>query len=333
MTLSGSTPTVINTTLTGLTETVIEGEVLHNTATLTLTLEFGTQTETCRKIVQDISLFFEECSSFCLSNDCPASLPYFKHPVSDICVSDCPFGYTESGDLCAATQFCHSTCGACTVKNDPTKCTSCSSSLTSLTYNAFVTGQTEGSCLLPTANNAQFLLTVDKNTVLVTSLLKSVTSNSVAEATSGSSLSSFLYTQNVIEVSSLSSSTITFDFDTLPIHQKLLVRVRALTECTTQNTTIQMTLSGDTSVTVNSVLTTNTESILEGQVVHNDAAFTLTIDFGTQGETCRKSIQDISVFFEKCQTYCGSNDCPDVEPYYKHPVDSKCVSICPDGFL
>ncbi len=86
----------------------------------------------------------------------------------------------------------------------------------------------------------------------------------------------------------MSSSTITFDFDTLPIHQKLLVRVRALTECTTQNTTIQMTLSGDTSVTVNSVLTTNTETILEGEVIHNSATFTLTIDFGTQGETCLK---------------------------------------------
>lgn len=145
-------------------------------------------------------------------------------------------------------------------------------------------------------------------------------------------LSAFLYTQNVIEVSLLTSNTISFVFDTLPIHQKLIVRARVFTECTTENTTIVMTLEGSTPTIVTQALTTNTQTIVEGEVVHNTGPFTLVLEFGTQGETCRKQIQDISVYFEKCQTYCGSNDCPDTEPYYKHPVDVRCLSNCPDGY-
>jgi hypothetical protein len=144
-----------------------------------LTIEFGTQGQMCRKIVQDISIYFEECSSFCMSNDCPPSLPYFKHPVSDICVSDCPNGYTEAGDLCVITKFCHSTCQGCSINDDPTKCTSCSSSFSQLPFVAFPSGQTEGGCLLPPTNNAQLLMTVDKSTILGTSLLKTVGYNSV----------------------------------------------------------------------------------------------------------------------------------------------------------
>jgi len=145
-------------------------------------------------------------------------------------------------------------------------------------------------------------------------------------------LSAFLYTQNVIEVSLLSSNTISFVFDSLPIHQKLLVRARVFTECTSENTTFMMTLDGPSPYIVTQTLSTNSQTIIEGEVVHNTGPFILVLEFGTQGETCRKQIQDISVYFEKCQTYCGSNDCPDTGPYFKHPVDAKCVSVCPDGY-
>ena len=205
-------------------------------------MAFGTQSDTCRKIVQDISLYFEKCSSFCQSNDCPVSLPYFKHPINPVCVSDCPDGYTEVGDLCVETKFCHSTCGSCTVMNDATKCTSCSSTLGSLVYQSFAVGVTESSCAMTTTNNAQLLMTVNKDTALGgTSHLKGVNYNSIPETTL-TPLSAFLYTQNVIEVSLLTSNTISFVFDTLPIHQKLLVRARVFTECTTENTTVVMTL-------------------------------------------------------------------------------------------
>ena len=160
--------------------------------------------------------------------------------------------------------------------NDATKCTSCSSTLGSLVYEPFAVGVTESSCTMTTTNNAQLLMTVNKDTALgVGSLLKSVTYNSATE-TVLTPLSAFLYTQNVIEVSSLTSNTIVFDFDTLPIHQKLLVRARVFTECTTQNTTVQMTLSGGTPTVVPQVLSTNTTTIIEGEVLHNTATFTLT---------------------------------------------------------
>lgn len=206
---------------------------MHSTPTFTLTIAFGTQAETCRKIVQDISLYFEKCSSFCQSNNCPATLPYFKHPTLATCVSDCPDGYTESGDLCVETQFCHSTCGSCLINNDATKCTSCSSSLTSLAYVPFGVGVTESTCAMTATNNAQLLMTVDKTTLIGSSLLKTVTYNTATiESTLNLALSDFLYTQNVIEVSLMTSNTIVFDFDTLPVHQKLFVRARVYTECT-----------------------------------------------------------------------------------------------------
>ncbi len=98
-------------------------------------------------------------------------------------------------------------------------------------------------------------MTVNKNTIIGTSLLKSVTYNALNQSTSGTLLSSFLYTQNVIEVSSLTNNTMIFDFDGLPVHQKLFVRMKAFTECSNENMTLKMTLSGESPVNVSTVLT------------------------------------------------------------------------------
>ena len=54
-------------------------------------------------MVQDISIYFEKCSPFCNSNNCPNIEPYYKDPFSDLCVNDCADGYTEVGDLCVVT--------------------------------------------------------------------------------------------------------------------------------------------------------------------------------------------------------------------------------------
>lgn len=64
---------------------------------------------------------------------------------------------------------------------------------------------------------------------------------------------------------SLSINTVEFSFGDLPtIHKKLLVRVRAYTECTVENRTIQLTLSGDSAPTVIPfTLTSFTETVLE----------------------------------------------------------------------
>ena len=169
MTLSGTTPVTVTTDLVSLTQTIIEGEVVHNTSTMTITFKFGTQTENCRKQLQDISLYSQKCADYCLSNNCPDLTPYYQDPFASRCIDDCPDGYTESGTTCVPLEMCHSTCGTCTVKSDPNQCTSCSSSFTSLAYAPFATGATVGSCAVTATSNAQLLITVNKNTVLGTS--------------------------------------------------------------------------------------------------------------------------------------------------------------------
>ncbi len=81
--------------------------------------------------------------------------------------------------MCVPLQLCSSTCDTCSVKVDPTKCTACSSTFTSsLIYEPFGEGVTESSCTFASTNNAQYLLTVDKNSVIGSSYLQNVTVNS-----------------------------------------------------------------------------------------------------------------------------------------------------------
>lgn len=60
------------------------------------------------------------------------------------------------------------------------------------------------------------------------------------------------------------SNLLSFGFNGLPIHQKLIVRARVYTDCTTQNKAIQMTLDGLTDVVIPLVLVPSTETIIEG---------------------------------------------------------------------
>ena len=79
-------------------------------------------------------------------------------------------------------------------------------------------GVTASSCSMTSTNNAQYLITVDKNTIIGTSLLTSVDYNSLTESTSGVTLVSILYSENVIEFKSLMTNVINLDFSGLPIH-------------------------------------------------------------------------------------------------------------------
>lgn len=89
--------------------------------------------------------------------------------------------------------MCHSTCGSCSVFNDATKCTTCSSGLTSLAYAPFAAGISASTCTPTPTNNAQYLMTVDKSTLLGSSLLSSVGYNSITQSTSGVSVGLLLY--------------------------------------------------------------------------------------------------------------------------------------------
>lgn len=70
-------------------------------------------------------------------------------------------------------------------------------------------------------------------------------------------------------------------------------------------------------VTTPLTLVQSTPNIFEGEAAHTGATAALEFQFGTASQICRKIIQDISVYFEKCQTFCGSNLCPDDLPYFK----------------
>lgn len=91
--------------------------------------------------------------------------PDFADSTTYSCVSDCPNGYTENGNSCSQFEFCHSTCATCSEKADSTKCLTCPSSL-NWVYNVFFVGQTASTCSINSNNNAQFLMTVDKDTTL-----------------------------------------------------------------------------------------------------------------------------------------------------------------------
>jgi hypothetical protein len=147
-------------------------------------------------------------------------------------------------------------------------------------------------------NNAQVFMVVNKNTVLGASLLTSVTYNGITQATSGTVIGTFLFAQNVIDFKTLTSNTVVFSFNTAATHQRLHARARVFTECSTQNTTVKMTLSGTAPGVTTKPLTTMTEIIIEGSVDHTGTTFDLTFEFGTQSElTCSKMIQDITVYF------------------------------------
>jgi hypothetical protein len=119
----------------------------------------------------------------------------------------------------------------------------------------------------------------------------------------------------------------------LPIHQKIFVRARVYTTCDgsgTEDANLAMTM--DTQAAVVYPITQNTETIIEDDFAHTGSTFELTIAFGIHGQGCRKMVQDISIYYERCPTHCGSKHCLDAGPYYTHPDIVSCVNDCPDGF-
>ncbi len=144
------------------------------------------------------------------------------------------------------------------MRDDPNQCLTCSSGLGSFAYAAFPVGQSVGPCSMTPTNNAQYLMTINKNTAIGTSLLSVSYSSTLTQSTVGTLLSLFLYNGDVVDFQSLTSNVITFSVGGLPIHQKLIVRAKMFTKCSTENKTVLMTLSGATPITVTQDLTTYT---------------------------------------------------------------------------
>ena len=72
-------------------------------------------------------------------------------------------------------------------------------------------------------------MTINKNTVIGSSILKNVTYNQLVELASGNVLGSFLYTGEIINFKNLTSKTVSFGFVTTTVHHKLIVRARVFT--------------------------------------------------------------------------------------------------------
>lgn len=144
---------------------------------------------------------------------------------------------------------------------------------------AFSTGVTQSSCTFASDNNAQYLLTIDKNSIIGSNSLQSVSANFTTTSTSGTILGDFLYFENVIEFMSLTSNTVSFTLDSLPAHQNLIIRARVYTDCdlSSQSQTVNLILNGQTTINQTKTLTQFTEDIIEGEAVHNDTTFTFSI--------------------------------------------------------
>jgi hypothetical protein len=90
--------------------------------------------------------------------------------------------------------------------------------------------------------------TITASTALGTSILKSVTYNGATTvSTANTVLNTFLYKQNVIEFMPMTTNEVVFNFDTLTQHERLIVRARVYTECSSAGLT--MILSGASPVT------------------------------------------------------------------------------------
>jgi hypothetical protein len=146
-------------------------------------------------------------------------------------------------------------------------------------------------------------MSVSHTTVLGvgTTKLDSVTYNGITQSNPNTALSSFLYTQKIIEFSAFNTNNIvSFSFIDLPMkHQTVVVRSRVYTECSTlsgQNQSILMTLYGTTTAQVPVTLTTDTDQVIEGSVAHTGTTFTVSIQFGSTGSSCKKIVQDISLY-------------------------------------
>jgi hypothetical protein len=71
-------------------------------------------------------------------------------------------------------------------------------------------------------------------------------------------------------------------------------------------------------------------SLVETSLIeHSLNALSLEIKFGVQNKGCSKFIQDITLYLQKCEDYCGS--CPDGGALLQYG-SSVCLQTCPDGY-
>lgn len=106
--------------------------IKHTSFDLDLTFGFGFTGTCTSRDISEVSVYIMKCAQGCTA--CKTN--------AYTCLACEPDYILDSlTKKCIPTKFCHSRCGTCSIKNDATKCTSCSSSLQSLNYLPFSMGQ------------------------------------------------------------------------------------------------------------------------------------------------------------------------------------------------
>jgi hypothetical protein len=112
-------------------------------------------------------------------------------PGSDTCDSSCPDGYYNNLGVCELLKFCHSSCGSCTGTDlaDKNKCATCSTGL-SLDFETLVG---KAPCIPDIKDlstpNIEFVSSIDKDSVIGSGILKSITFNGQKLTAPGTKLS------------------------------------------------------------------------------------------------------------------------------------------------
>lgn len=135
-------------------------------------------------------------------------------------------------------------------------------------------------------------MTIDSNTVISNSYVSSIRFKGQNYSTSGARVAQFLYVGNVIEWNSTHNSKVEFKFDALPLHTKLIVRVRAYAECNS-NLKIDFPLTNKSKI---QNISPFKQTVVQTEILDTSSSSSITLLF--EGQMCRKLVQDISIYYD-----------------------------------
>jgi len=94
--------------------------IKHTSYDLDLSFGFNLALSCTDRSISDISVYIMRCAKGCTA---------CKTNAYTCLACDTNYVFNNVTKKCIPTTFCHSSCGACITQNNPSKCTSCSSSI------------------------------------------------------------------------------------------------------------------------------------------------------------------------------------------------------------
>lgn len=126
-------------------------------------------------------------------------------------------------------------------------------------------------------------------------------------------------------------------------HYKLVARTYVYTECTTQNKTVVIKLDSNTQEYT--ITTANVGQMFETTAIgHTGATLNVEVIFGTQGQTCKKIVQDLTIYVLKCADECtlcegtatnctGCKNTDSLNYFFLQPTSNTCSKTCPSQYF